>query len=144
VRSLFDPATDLGYFLVYTQTKSASTVEAYQEIQTILREMVQNQSVTDVDLAEAKQRIINSLVFEYETPFDAVRSRLLSDFYGYPPDYFFVTQKEIEKITLKDLQETLPKYFFPDRLKVVMVGQRDAVPGVDKIPGFVERVLDSE
>lgn len=144
VRSLFDPATDLGYFLVYTQTKSASTVEAYQEIQTVLKDLVQNKSITDADLAEAKQRIINSLVFEYETSFGAVRSRLMGDFYGYPSDYFYVTQKEIEKITLQDLYAMLPKYFFPDRLKVVMVGQKDAVPGLEQVEGLVEKPLDSE
>ena len=144
VQSYFELNTDFGFFVMLTQTKSATTVQALNEMKSVLSKMVLEKEITADELQSAKDQMLNRLVFDNETPFDVVNNRLRDDYFGYPSDYLFVRQKGIEKVTLNDMKDVMQKYFFPDKLKVVIVGDKEKIVGLDKITGLVERPLDQE
>lgn len=144
IRSHFGFDRDYGAFRIMTQTKSESTVRTIQEIQSILKDLVAGVNLTQQELDDAKERIINRLIFEYDIPFNVVAMRLTYDYRGYPAKYLTVYQKEIEKVTLADVKEVMPQYIFPDKLKIMVVGDKTKIKDLDQLKGWVERPLDSE
>ena len=111
VQSFFELNTDFGFFVMLTQTKCSSTVQALEEMTSILSNMVQKKEISADELQGAKDRMLNRLVFDNETTFDVVNGRLRDDYFGYPKDYLFIRQKGIEKVTLDELKDVMAKYF---------------------------------
>lgn len=144
VGSNFEFQTDYGRFVMETRTKSESTVRTVEEMRRILTDMVVNKNVTQAELDLARERVLNRLVFEYADPFNIVASRFRYDYYGYPPHYLQVFQKEVEAVTLEQVKDVLNKYFFPDRLKVLIVGDKSKIPDLNALEGLVEKPLDME
>lgn len=144
IRSSFGFDTDYSQFIIGTQTKSESTLKTIDEIQKILANMVNSGDLTDDELATARERILNRLVFQLDIPFNIVTMRLDYDYHGYPPNYLTLYQKEVESVTLADIKAVLAAYFFPDKLKVMIVGDRTKITGIEGLAGFSEKVLDNE
>lgn len=144
IGSNFGFDTVYGSFAIVTQTKSESTVDTVNEITKIFSDMIWQKNIIEKELKLARERIINRLIFEYDIPFNIVTMELTYNYYGYPPNYLAVFQKEIEKVTLSDIQEILPEYFFPDKLKVMIVGDRTKIKSLDTLPDLVEIPLDNE
>lgn len=144
IASNFDFSSDYGRFVMQTRTKSESTIAAVNEIKRILSDMVTQKNVTQAELDLAKERILNRLVFQYADPFNIVNSQFTYDYYGYPPHYLQVFQKEVEAVTLDQVKDVLAKYFFPDRLKLMIVGDKSKIPDLKSLAGSVEKPLDME
>jgi zinc protease len=144
VASSFEFSTDYGRFAMETRTKSESTVRTVEEMRKILADMVVNEHVTEDELKLARERILNRLVFEYADPFNVVSSQFRYDYYGYPPHYLAVFQKEVEAVTLDQIKDALAKYYFPDKLKVLIVGDRSKISDLNRLEGLVEKPLDME
>lgn len=143
INSIVDFTTDYGQFRVATQTKSESTWRTVEEIKNIISSWVSSVPLTQESLDQARDRILNRLVFEYESPFNIVAMRFKYDYYGYPPNYLSIYQKEIESVTLEQVREVLPRYFFPDKLRVLVVGDKTKIPDFAKA-GYAEIPLDDE
>lgn len=144
ISSSFDFASDIAPFMIVTQTKSESTVKTIREIQSVLTHMVETQDISQEELNLARERIINHLIFEYDIPFNIVNMELKYNYFGYPPNYLQMFQKEIEAVTLSDVNEVLSSYFFPNKLKTMIVGDRTKIPDLDTLEGLKELPLDEE
>lgn len=144
IGSNFGFDTVYGSFAIVTQTKSESTVDTVNEITKIFSDMIQQKNITENELKHARERIINRLIFEYDIPFNIVTMELIYSYHGYPSNYLAIFQKEIEKVTLSDLLEILPEYFFPDKLKVMIVGDKTKIKSLDTLPDLVQIPLDNE
>jgi zinc protease len=142
INSNFGFGTDYGAFTVMTQTKSESTVNTIEEIQKIITKMVDEEDVTQAEIDLAKERIINRLIFEYDSPFNIVVMELNYNYHGYPPNYLQVYQRELAKVTLKDVKSTLKKYFFPNQLKTMIVGDKTKIQNIEKLGEVANRPLD--
>lgn len=144
VNSYFPFDSDYGAFQIITRTKSESTVQTVQEIKNIFSDMVKQKSLTEEELKMAKESILNQLFFEYDSPYNLVNVELKYDYFGYPPKYLTIFPKKLRAVTLEEINEVLPKYFFPDKLKILVVGDRTAISDLGKLGAFVEVPLDEE
>lgn len=144
IESNFEFTTDFGAFYMATRTKSESTVSAIREMQKIFTDMVENKSITEPELELARERILNRLVFEYESPYNIVVSRVRYDYFGYPKNYLAEFQKQIESVDVGQIRDVLAKYFFPDRLKLIVVGDKTKIPNLRSLAGLKDRPLDME
>lgn len=144
VNSYFDFETDYGIFQVATRTKSESTVETVREILKILKDSIKKQAITQTELNLARERLLNQLVFEYDSSFNLVNLELKYDYFGYPPDYLSLFPKKIRSVTLDELHEALPRYVFPDRLKILIVGDKTAIGNLGDLGAIKEILLDEE
>lgn len=142
IGSNFDFSMDYGQFRIYTQTKSETTVKAIQEISKILANMVNEKNILADELELARERIINRLIFAYDDRFQMVTRRIEFDYYGFPPDYIEVYQQKIESVTLDEIKEVLATYFFPDRLKIMIVGDKDKITNLNELGSWSKRPLD--
>lgn len=144
VHSEFGFTTDYGAFKILTQTKSESTVKTVGEIRRILTNMVEEKNISPQELELARERILNRLIFELDRPFNIVTMRLTYDYYGYPPNYLKVYEREIKAVKLNQVKEILDTYFFPQKLKTVIVGDKSRIKDLGTLEGLVEQALDNE
>ncbi|MCP5464365.1 MAG: insulinase family protein [Deltaproteobacteria bacterium] len=144
VRSNFGLGQDYGSFKITTQTRSEVTVDAIQEIQKLFKSFVEEHDFDEHDLKLAKERLLNRLIFEYDSAFNLVAMRLTYDYYGYPPNYLAVFQKEIESVTVDQIKQVVGQYFFPDKLKIMIVGDVNKIPRLNELPGLKVGELDQE
>ena len=126
------PYDHLGTFRVAVLTKSASTVDATKAA---LAEIsgLNTHPFTEAELQRAKDDILNSFLFRYDTPGKILGEREQLEFYGYPADYLETYHDAIEKVTLADVTEVAQKYIHPEKLAVLVVGNNSEIkpPVVD-------------
>jgi zinc protease len=110
-----------GIVQISMGTKSQTTIEA---IKGIFDEIdgVAKKPVTDVELKRAKDSILNSFVFNFDSPEKVLRERVAYEFYGYPPDFLEQFRAGIEKVQKGDVDQAAAKYLHKDKLAVLVVG----------------------
>jgi zinc protease len=122
-----------GTFRVMVITKSASTVDATKAA---LAEIggVSERPFTEVELKRAKDDILNSFLFRYDTREKVLAESVRLEFYGYPANYLETYKAALEKVTLADLGAVAKKYVHPDKLAVLVVGNGPEIkPGLDEL-----------
>jgi len=122
-----------GSFRVAVLTKSATTVEATS---VALSEItgVTTKSFTEEELKRAKENILNSFLFRYDTKEKVLAERVRLEYYGYPADYLETYRAALEKVTVADLNAAAKKYIHPDKLAVLVVGNSVEIkPGLDNL-----------
>jgi len=110
-----------GVFYMQLQTKSERTVEA---INSMLREMrlMAAEPVTAAELNYARESWLNSYVFNFDSK-DEVIGRMASyAYYGLPLDYLQQLRRNIEGVTVADVQRVAQKYMRPEDVQILVVG----------------------
>jgi zinc protease len=110
-----------GIFDVMVLTKSVSTVDATKAALAEI-DSLKTQPFTEAELKRAKDDILNSFLFRYDTRDKILNERELLEFYGYPDNYLETYHDAIEKVTLADVTAVAKKYVYPDKLAVLVVG----------------------
>jgi zinc protease len=110
-----------GIFYVIAGTKSASTVAATKAM---LDEVNRLKTVppSAAELAKAKDQLLNSFVFHFDSPEKTLNEQVTLAFYGYPLDFLQKYKAGIEKVTSEDVARVARKYVDPDKLGIVVVG----------------------
>ncbi len=102
-------------------TKSESTVQAIQAIYGDVDDL-QKKPITDDEIKRAKDSILNSFIFNFDTPDKVLRERMAYEFYGYPLNFLEQYHAGIEKATVADVNRVAGKYLHKDQLAVLVVG----------------------
>jgi zinc protease len=118
VGSAFD---HFGIVRISMSTKSASTVESIQALYKEIDNLKQN-PISDEEIKRAKDSILNSFVFNFDSPEKVLRERMSYEFYGYPADYLERYRAGIEKVGKEDVARAATKYLHKDKLAVLVVG----------------------
>ena len=110
-----------GLFYVAAGTKSESTVAATQAM---LQQIGQLKTVppTAVELRNAKDQVLNSWVFHFDSPEKILRQQATLAFFGYPSDFIEKYRDGIEKVTAADVTRVANKYVHPSKLAILVVG----------------------
>ncbi len=122
-----------GIFYVLAGTKSTSTVAATKAL---LAEVDRLKTVppTPTELAKAKDQLLNSFIFRYDSPDKILNEQVILAFYGYPPDFLEKYKSGIEKVTSADVSRVANKYVDESKLGIVVVGnQGDIKPPLDTL-----------
>lgn len=123
------PAT----FQTVVLTQSSTTVQAIQESYKVLDSLT-TQPITEEELKRAKDNILNSFLFRYDTKDKVLAERVRLEFYGYPPTYLETYKAALEKVTVADLNAVAKKYIHPDKYAVLVVGNGPEIkPGLDEL-----------
>ena len=102
-------------------TKSESTAEAIQALFENIDQLKSN-PVSDDEIKRAKDTIMNSFIFNFDTPDKVLHERMAYEFYGYPLDFLEKYRAGIEKVTKEDVARVATKYVHKDQLAVLVVG----------------------
>jgi zinc protease len=129
-------------FRVVVLTKSASTVDATRAA---LGEIdgLTTRPFTEEELKRAKDNILNSFLFRYDTREKVLAERKRLEFYGYPADYLETYKAGLEKVTLADLDRVAKKYIHSGKLAVLVVGNGPEIkPSLDELKLGPVQALD--
>ncbi len=123
VGSSFDTdSRDYGTFAADCQTKSATAYKATKIITEEI-EKIRKDGVTEQELEEARNSIINRLVFRFDTSSKIVSNLMSLEYDGYPPDYYDKYLENYRRATLADVKQVAQKYLKPDQLTYIVVGK---------------------
>ncbi len=102
-------------------TKSERTAEAIQALYEDVDNLQKN-PINDDEIKRAKDSILNSFIFNFDTPEKVLHERMAYEFYGYPLNFLEQYRSGIEKATKEDVNRVAGKYLHKDQLAVLVVG----------------------
>ncbi|WP_158752008.1 pitrilysin family protein [Acidobacterium sp. S8] len=112
-----------GMFHVVAATKSASTVKATQAMLSQIGEL-KTKPFTEDELKRAKDQVLNSFIFNYDSKDKVLAEAARLEFYGYPTDFLDKYHDSVEHVTVADLERVAKKYIDPSKLAVLVVGNQ--------------------
>lgn len=74
-------------------------------------------------MSRAKEGILNSFVFRFDSKEKVLRERMDYEFYGYPAEFMERYRAGIEKVTRQDVERVARKYVQKNQLAVLVVGK---------------------
>jgi zinc protease len=102
-------------------TKSETTLQAITALNQEIDKLLKG-GVTPREVKKAKDDILNSFIFEFDSKEKVLAERMRYEFYGYPPDFLEQFRAGIEKVTKEDVERVARKYLRPDKMAVLVVG----------------------
>src|SRR5579863_926032 len=110
-----------GTFRIVGSTKSASTTDAILAARTELEKM-RAAEVTEQELKTAKDSVLNSFVFFFDSPAKTLNRMMMYEYFGYPKDFLFEYQKKVTAVTRADVLRVMQEHIHPENLSIVAVG----------------------
>ncbi|MEP0913624.1 insulinase family protein [Leptolyngbya sp. GB1-A1] len=134
VYAFWSPTFDYpGTFTAGGQTRSDATVPFIQSTLEQI-EKIRTRPVTEAELSRAKDSVLNAFIFRFSTPFATLSRVMRYDYYGYPQDFIFQYQKQVEATTAADIQRAAQTHLQPDKLVTLVVGNaKDFTPPLRSI-----------
>jgi zinc protease len=123
--SSFDMRIEAGPFVAAAAVQTDKTAESLQEFFNELNAILQ--PVPGEELARSKNYVSLRFPGGFETSVDISRRVEEVIVYRLPDDYFSRYVQNIEAVTAADVQRVARKYIPPDRLAVVVVGDRKTI-----------------
>lgn len=114
-----------GSFVVTSGTKSESTIETVRAIHEQI-ERITKDPVSHDELALAKDGILNSFVFNFDSKGEIVSRMMNYDYFGYPRDFLSTYQTKIAAVTAEDVLRAAKAHVHPDALVQLAVGNAAA------------------
>ncbi len=141
VYGVWNPNYDYpGTFTAGGQTQTETTVPFIQSILAEL-EKIQNTPITEEELANAKESILNSFVFNFQNPSQTLSRLMRYEYFGYPEDFIFQYQEGIRATTVEDIQRVAQKYLNLDKIVIMVVGNAASInPALDGLSSKVTLV----
>jgi zinc protease len=102
-------------------TKSESTIQAIQALYGDVDDL-QKKPITENEIKRAKDSILNSFIFNFDTPDKVLHERMAYEYYGYPLNFLEQYRAGIEKANVADVNRVAGKYLHKDQLAVLVVG----------------------
>ncbi len=111
----------LGLFDISGSTKSKTTEETLAVIREEVEKM-RTAEVTEQELQTAKDRVLNSFVFNFDRPSKTLNRLMLYEYFGYPKDFIFQYQKAVAAVTRADVLRVAKEHWRSENLTMVAVG----------------------
>jgi len=126
-----------GMFFVGVRTKSETTLEAIRAVEEELK-AVRSEGVAAKEVRRAKDRFLNSLIFDYDTPQKVLQRRMRYAYKGMDGDSFEELIGKVKDVDRGDVERVAENYLHPEKMIILMVGnkkelQKELAPIKDRI-----------
>jgi predicted Zn-dependent peptidase len=111
-----------GLFRAGLQTKSSTATKAIEAVKAEINGIIET-APSEAELKRAKDSILNSFIFHYDSKEKILSQQMTYAFYGLPPDFLDQYRSNIEKVSIADVSRVAKKYVHPDKLAVLVVGK---------------------
>ncbi len=129
-----------GLFVAGGQTRSQTTVPFVEALNKEIAK-IRTTPITEEELKQAKESILNSFIFRFENPSQTLSRLLVYEYYGYPADFIFTYQQGVKKTTIEDVQQVAQKYLDPEKIVTLVVGNgEDIQPPLTSLNNQVKKV----
>ena len=146
VDSSFSFMRGAGPFEAGGTVQTAVTKESLVEILKELSDITSRRPVTDAELAFAKERLIQGFPHRFETTFGVAAQVAILVADELPDDEFTRYQARVEAVTQADINRVAREYITPEKMAILVVGDRSQIEGPLKSLAFVKAIerLDVE
>lgn len=97
-------------------------------------DLIRTTPVKEDELKLAKAKYVGDFVMEIQKPATVARYALNKELYKLPADFYENYIKNINAVTIADVQRAAQKYFLKDNMRIVIVGKgSDVLPGLEKL-----------
>jgi zinc protease len=127
VYSSFGFGTDTSYFAILSSTKTSSTTQVIKEVTKIIDDLRKEHPITKEELEFSKKTLLGQLIFEYDNLHQIVVKNMYYDYFGYPPNYLKIYQREIKEVTLEEVNQAVKNNFKPDKFIILVVGDKNKI-----------------
>jgi zinc protease len=128
-----------GVFTAETETRADSTAKTISLMKSIIGGMTK-QPVTDSEITQAKESIINSFIFAFTSSASVVNRKASLEYYGYPEGYLENYRDNLSKVTKDDVLRVARKYLRPDKMNLVVVGDQSKFDKPLSVFGKVDEI----
>ncbi len=115
-----------GVFNAGVRTASENTSEAIEAVKEQI-ERLQDEDVSQEELDDTRERIMNRLVFRFETKSSTLSEMMSNDYRGLPRDAFDQYIEELQEVTPEDIKRVANEYLKPDQMHILVVGNADEI-----------------
>ena len=115
-----------GVFVAGGQTKSETTAQFISSAISEIKRL-QNDFITEDELDYAKNSILNSFVFKFQTPSQTLSRLMTYEYYDYPQDFIFKYQDAVKKTQVEDVKTVAQQELKPENLVTLVVGNGNVV-----------------
>ncbi len=133
----FNASRIRGSWTASTDVRSEVTDPALTDLIDEIKQM-REKPVTEKELNDAKKAIVGSFALLLESPGAILNNYIDRYIYKLPADYWDTYASRIEAVTPADIQRVAQKYWAPDRLQIVAVGELAKVEPALKKLGTVQ------
>lgn len=116
---------------VSLQTKVETAAYAVKLVLSEMRRMAKD-GITDEELQRAKDGLIKSLPSTFDTPASTARIFAQGEIWGRKPDHFVHYVNTINAMTKAEVEAAFRKYFDPDSMRIVVVGNKAELMKTDE------------
>ncbi|MFZ5980954.1 MAG: M16 family metallopeptidase [Candidatus Zixiibacteriota bacterium] len=113
-----------GCLFGYCLTRADAMSQAVQMMLDIVKE-VKADGITEEELTLARESLINSYIFDYDTPQELTAAYAYQELRGFPPDQLQRNLEEYKKVTLADCRRVAAKYLDTENIALVITGNKD-------------------
>ena len=110
-----------GVFLCSCLTRNEQALEAIAAVKAEAARLRED-GATAKELENAREGVLNSFVFNYDTPQKNATRLRTYEYYGYPLDFDRTMYEGVRKATLEDVNRVAKEYIDPDKLLLLGVG----------------------
>ncbi|MDM1083986.1 insulinase family protein [Myroides odoratimimus] len=97
-------------------------------------DLIRTTPVKEDELKLAKAKYVGDFVMEIQKPATVARYALNKELYKLPADFYENYIKNINAVTIADVQKAAQKYFLKDNMRIVIVGKgSDVLSGLEKL-----------
>ncbi len=129
-----------GTFTSGGQTQSATTVPLIEAILTELEKLRDN-PISETELAQAKESILNSFVFNFQKPSQTIARLMRYEYFDYPQNLIFQYQEQVKATTIEDVQRVARKYLQPEQIVTLVVGNSTKMnPSLKSLTGKIDKI----
>lgn len=135
VASFFGYGRDRGAFGAFCQTKPETSYRAAELLRAEI-ERIRSEPVSPEELRLARDSLVNSFIFQFDSPDTYLGNLLDLEFYGEIPAFLAGYIEKIEKVDVGEVRRVAEKYLRPDEALLLLVGEEgkfDARPA--RLPG---------
>ncbi len=118
-----------GTVVATTDVRTEVTEGAMHELMYELKRLA-NEPVSQQELDNAQRALVGRFALSLDSPQSLIANLATQKIYGFPDDYWDTYPKHIEAVTAKDIQRVAKKYYAPDRLQLVAVGDASSISKV--------------
>ena len=127
VYASWSPSYDYdGMFIAGGQTQTDNTVPFIKAVSNEIKKL-RNELVTEQELANAKESILNSFVFNFQNPSQTVSRLIRYEYFDYPEDFIFEYQDKVQNTSREDLLDVAQEYLQPNQIVTLVVGNVEAM-----------------
>jgi predicted Zn-dependent peptidase len=120
-----------------TDVRTTVTEGALQELVGEITR-IGTQAVSATELANAKRALVGRYALSLDNPQSLMVNLIAQKIYGLPADYWDKYPQNVEAITAQDVRRVARKYYNPERLQIVAVGDAGSVRKTLEKYGSVE------